>query len=234
MPLRTIVRKFFGWQGGKSVNSIRKSRTALALEQLEPRNLLAIGIANQISDVTLTTTAASIGGNGPAGDPADRVLVIDGTAGNDSINVSPGGLPHELVVTMNGQPPTTFAGPFAAVVVHGLGGNDQILLDSSLAIRAYLFGGVGNDSLVGGSGDDVLVGGAGNDTLQGGLGRDLLLGGVGKDLLYGNSTVAGQADDDNFIVTDLFGCDSHCTQASRLRFKSLRVLLASQKRNLLG
>ena len=61
--------------------------------------------------------------------------------------------------------------------------------------------------VAGGAAGDVLVGGAGQDVLQGREGRDLLLGGTGADFLYGYTSLAGPADSDNFLVTDLFSGD---------------------------
>ena len=58
---------------------------------------------------------------------------------------------------------------------------DQVL--SSTAIRAWLYGGSGNDTLSGGSGDDTLSGGSGNDHLIGGPNADVLEGMGGNDQL---------------------------------------------------
>jgi len=167
---------------------------------------MAVLVANQLSDVSVTPTSASVSSSGPAGSPLNRVLVVNGTAGNDVVSVVGGAASGDLDVIFNGKH-TPFAGPFAAVVMHGQAGNDTLSVDAPLSIRAYLFGGNGNDSLRGGAGNDVLVGGAGNDSLQGGLGRDLLFGGIGADLLYGNTSAIGLNDSDNFLVTDSFASD---------------------------
>lgn len=84
----------------------------------------------------------------------------------------------------------------AADVIAG-GGSDTVTISG--AIRSYVSGDTGDDTLQGGSGVDELEGGGGNDTLLGGEGNDFLYdsysGGVsgndeldgegGSDLLYG-------------------------------------------------
>lgn len=60
-------------------------------------------------------------------------------------------------------------------VVHGGGGNDQLLAQRG-----------GNDILDGDEADDTLAGGAGDDLLIGGSGRDRLDAGTGSDRLYGD------------------------------------------------
>lgn len=117
-------------------------------------------------------------------DPTKTMLVVTGTAGNDSIQVTPAGN-GGLAVTINGVAQGVFA-PTGRVVVNGLAGDDLIEVADGVAAPAWLYGGDGNDSLRGGAGNDVLLGGAGTDDLRGGAGRDLLIGGLGADCLKGN------------------------------------------------
>src|SRR5207249_3223600 len=77
--------------------------------------------------------------------------------------------------------------PTGRLVAYGLAGNDDIKVNGSINLPAWLYGGDGNDTLQGGGGNDVLVGGAGNNTLIAGQGRDLLIGGSGAAHLVGNS-----------------------------------------------
>jgi len=91
------------------------------------------------------------------------------------------------------------------VIVYGLDGNDNIKVNSTVGVMAWLFGGAGDDKLRGGKGDDLLVGGAGNDMLDGKDGRDIVIGGLGADKLKGHKDediliAAGTAYDDNLAA----------------------------------
>ena len=146
--------------------------------------------ATQSGNSTIDSTAGpgfeSVTFRNPTGS-----LVINGTAGNDTI-------------TLNSIDPA-FA---ASLTVNGHGGNDTV--NASTFDRAVTVdGGAGNDTLVGGSGNDSLVGGLGTDSLNGGLGDDTLVGGAGNDWLGGddgndmlfgqdgNDTLAGGNDNDS-------------------------------------
>lgn len=68
-----------------------------------------------------------------------------------------------------------------------------------VALRKFLFGGLGGDALLGGDGDDSLFGMGGNDVLDGGQGDDHLEGGLGADELRG-----GENDD---VLLGMDGAD---------------------------
>src|SRR5262249_51315878 len=102
----------------------------------------------------------------PAGDGAADKIVINGTAGDDVIQLSLqngslviDGLASRIVIDHFDFNDT--------VQINGLNGNDVILGTGV---------GLGGPHLVfdGGNGDDVLIGSAGNDTLLGGAGDDVL------------------------------------------------------------
>ncbi len=125
-----------------------------------------------------------------------KEVAINGSAGNDAVWVSPGSQSSSVVVTVNGGKSVTYTN-VSRLVIHGLAGNDRLLVDPTVTLPVWLDGGAGNDLLQGGSGNDLLTGGAGNDTLYGvggtdvligGAGTDLLVGGAGNDLLIGGST----------------------------------------------
>ena len=66
----------------------------------------------------------------------------------------------------------------------------------STALRNWLIGGVGSDTLTGGDRNDTLHGNDGNDIIDGGAGRDTLGGGAGNDDITGsagNDTIDGAA-----------------------------------------
>jgi Ca2+-binding RTX toxin-like protein len=122
-------------------------------------------------------------------------LVVTGTAGNDTITVTPSG--SGVAVSINGVSYGTFA-PTGKVKVSAGAGNDVVTVDQGVTLPAELYGEGGNDTLTGGSGNDLLDGGTGNDSLSGGNGNDVLVGGLGfLDVLLG-----GNGDD---TLTDADG-----------------------------
>ena len=147
----------------------------LGFESLEQRRLLASGVFLSADPFDLTK----------------QDLVINGTAGNDVINITPasgkGTVPASggsIVATMNGA---TY-GPFAAtgrIVVYTNSGNDAVTVSPAIYLQSWLMAGNGNDTLSGGSGNNVLVGGGGRCTLTGGAGRNLVIAGSGSSRLFG-------------------------------------------------
>ncbi|MBO6505124.1 MAG: hypothetical protein JJ850_15975 [Kordiimonadaceae bacterium] len=102
-----------------------------------------------------------------------------------------------------------------AVRVTGSSGNDRIEVDGH---NAFLFGGLGSDTLIAGSGDDflsgdpvleadaeqsadVLMAGAGDDTLNAGPG-DTVTGGAGSDLFYISVELGVDNIEDAAVITD--------------------------------
>lgn len=101
-------------------------------------------------------------------------LFIDGTAGNDWIQVHRRGLAAE--VWINGTIRGVFAlGTVRCIVVAAGDGADRVAIDARLTRSALLLGGAGDDTLRGGSGRDLLLGSAGADVLCGGNGQDVLV-----------------------------------------------------------
>jgi hypothetical protein len=130
--------------------------------------------------------------------PAQRKLVVTGTAGNDEISFTQ--KDDEVKVEFTGFPNGTFQ-PTGRIVANGLAGDDNISVGGGVGQSAWLYGGDGNDTLKGGGGNDILQGGAGNDTLTAGGGRDLLIGGAGSDQIDGKGgqdiLISGTTQSDN-------------------------------------
>jgi Ca2+-binding RTX toxin-like protein len=153
-----------------------------------------------------------------SGDLAFDTVTVNGTNGNDKVNISGAilitGLPYQVGIS----------GAEAdkdSITLNGLGGND--ILDSSKllagATPVALDGGAGNDTVIGGINADVLFGGADNDVLKGAAGADALIAGEGNDVIdggadnddlsgnNGNDTVKGGAGNDIALLgagNDLF------------------------------
>ncbi|OZA05631.1 MAG: hypothetical protein B7Y02_15525, partial [Rhodobacterales bacterium 17-64-5] len=91
--------------------------------------------------------------------------IVEGTAGNDLIDVNYTGDPEGDKIDHNDQ--ILSGAAKNDDLVYAYGGNDTVLA------------GEGNDKVYGGDGHDSLAGGNGNDTLYGDAGNDTLVGGAG-------------------------------------------------------
>jgi hypothetical protein len=160
----------------------RTNKSFAAFESLEARQLLTASPALSIS------TAAYAGGT---------QLEIAGTSKADNVNVAPiaGGFK-----VSNGAWSQNVLGTFNSIVIKTGKGNDKITIDPSITSPAFLYGGVG---------DDTITGGAGNDKLYGQGGRDILSGGAGDDILVN----IGDATND--VATGGAGFDTFWTDAAR-------------------
>jgi Ca2+-binding RTX toxin-like protein len=117
---------------------------------------------------------------GAAGDGAADTVIVNGTNGDDVIQVAGG---TSGVSALGQAARVNVTGAEAdrdQLVVNGLGGDD-VIEASGLA--------AGSIGLVadGGAGDDVIIGSAGNDVLRGGDGDDVLIGNGGTDVLDGGA-----------------------------------------------
>jgi hypothetical protein len=146
------------------------------------------GAESAVTTVTITVSPAAPGSIyliADACDPTKTALVVNGTAGNDNIQVSQtsGG----VTVSLNGASQGTYS-PTGRIIVYGYGGDDAIQVAGDVPNEAWLYGDAGNDKLNLGNGGGIVFGGAGNDDLRGGSARDILLGGEGADRLVGNAS----------------------------------------------
>jgi len=119
----------------------------------------------------------------------DGTLLVEGTPGNDSIQVTT--RRGDFVVRERGgaagaEPQTFPAGQVQQIVVNSLAGNDRIRVDRT-TIPSAIDAGAGNDFVVGGFGNDVIVGGEGNDRINARAGNDQIFGLTGVDRLTGGS-----------------------------------------------
>lgn len=145
---------------------------------------------------------------GTTGDGAADRVTVNGTVGNDRVDV----VAVDGVLSVVGLATQTnvfnIDAALDTLTVKGGAGDDAITASTLAAgiVKLRLEGGSGNDTIVGSSGNDTLVGGIGNDVLLGGAGNDLLLGGAGNDRLTGGpgaDTLNG-GDGDDVFVTDGF------------------------------
>jgi Ca2+-binding RTX toxin-like protein len=191
----TDTMLFNGANGGEQVDlsangeRLRFFRTQGAItmdtNDVETVDFNALGGADTVTVNDLTGTdvksvnadlAATIGGT--TADGAIDQVIVNGTNGNDAIEVASRG----NAVAVDGASATvnvTNTDPASdALTIKGLDGND-ILDAAQVATNSMVL------TLDGGAGDDLLVGGDGNDTLFGRDGDDILVGGPGQDALDG-------------------------------------------------
>jgi Ca2+-binding RTX toxin-like protein len=164
---------------------------------VERVNIVALGGADTITvndlfgtDVTQVNIDLSSPAGSGTGDGVADTVIVNGTAGTDSISISGSGT--SLVV--GGLSATVHVsgaeGANDSLIVNGLAANDT--MDASM-----LQAGVVSLTLNGGDGDDILIGSQGNDLVIGGRGNDVALMGDGDDTFVwnpgdGSDVVEGQ------------------------------------------
>jgi phospholipase C len=123
--------------------------------------------------------------------PGTFTLIVGGTEGNDTINITKTGSAVHVVLDGHGAHiDQQFNQTISRIEVYGQGGNDHITVDPAVTIPAFLFGGDGNDTIHAGGGNSVVVGGDGKDSLFGGSAPSILIGGDGKDDLEAGTGAA--------------------------------------------
>jgi Ca2+-binding RTX toxin-like protein len=166
------------------------ANVTMDLNDVETVSFDALGGADNIvindlsgTDVTKVDVnlASTLGGS--AGDDQADTIFINGTNGDDVIQIVQNG----SEVRVLGLATEITISNFDAndrLVINGLGGDD-VVEASGLGVGVSLTanGGDGDDVLVGGDGNDTLIGEAGDDVLIGGPGTDVLDGGAGNNLL---------------------------------------------------
>lgn len=92
--------------------------------------------------------------------------------------------------------------PFAEILISSLGGNDEILFQTTVVYDAIVSSGQGNDTIRVGAGNDLVFGGDGVDVIFGREGDDDLYGGDGDDRIFGQAGedyLEGENDDDRLV-----------------------------------
>ena len=142
-------------------------------------------MATALDWAVMTDIGWEVAGTQPIGEAffTGTTLNVNGTGEDNLIEVRNSG--NGLRVLVDGFDHGFFDAPISGLVVHGLDGNDEIRLQTTVSVSTQLFGGNGNDVIFGGAGTDVIYGGNGNDDLFGRNGRDFLFGQSGDDLLLG-------------------------------------------------
>ncbi len=137
------------------------------------------------------------------GDSGTDLVIVEGTAADDTISIAPFNSVEGLPVTVQLDPDFDQFDGKDQLEVRGLGGNDFFQGGSTFLVDVTLDGGEGNDTLEGATLDDNLIGGNGDDTLllkENNLGgADTFAGGAGFDTIL----VQGAEDSDDIDVNDI-------------------------------
>jgi Ca2+-binding RTX toxin-like protein len=163
---------------------------------------------NDLSGTDVTQLNGDLAGvlGGTAGDAAADVAIVNGTNGNDIVDVVGAGSSASVIGLHTRVNLTRTEGAADSLVVNALGGDDGVTATTLPAgvIKLTADGGPGEDSLRGSQGADVFLGGGGNDVLFGDNGNDLALMGADDDVFRwdpgdGNDTLEGQDGFDEML-----------------------------------
>jgi Ca2+-binding RTX toxin-like protein len=182
------------------------------LNDVERIDLAALGGTDTLTvddlsgtDVTQVNVdlAATIGGTG---DGAADTVISNATNGADVITVSGSGTSVAVTGLAAQLNISNSEGANDALVINGLGGNDQIIATTLPAgvVKLTIDGGAGDDRIFGSQGADIVLGGDGNDFVFGDNGDDTASLGAGDDVFVwapgdGNDTVEGQDGTDTLV-----------------------------------
>jgi Ca2+-binding RTX toxin-like protein len=145
--------------------------------------------------------AGRIGGT--AGDAAADGVIVNGTSGDDIIDVFGAGSSVSVIGLAARVNITGSEGANDALVINALGGDDGVTATTLPAgvIKLTIDGGTNDDSLLGSQGADVFLGGDGADFTFGDNGNDVAFMGAGDDVFQwdpgdGSDVLEGQAGGD--------------------------------------
>ena len=141
-------------------------------------------------DTTVVTKTVTVSEVSMVADPMDAsktALVVNGSAGDDTIVVSQSAT-GAYGVTFNGVSLGDKFAPTGRVYVYGQGGSNTINVGG--AANAVVFAGTSStaaSNVTTGGGNDVIVGSPAGDRLNAGDGKDVVIGAAGQDILHGNA-----------------------------------------------
>ncbi|HKH32397.1 MAG TPA: calcium-binding protein [Gaiellaceae bacterium] len=183
------------------------------VNDLEVVDLNALGGTDTITvDDLSATDVVELDGDlagvlgGIAGDGQADTVIVNGTNGDDIVDVFGAGTSASVVGLSARVNIANSEGANDALVIHTLAGQDGVTATTLPAgvIKLTIDGGAGDDSLLGSQGADVFLGGGEDDFVFGDNGNDLALMGAGNDSFQwnpgdGNDTVEGQDGADSML-----------------------------------
>ena len=199
--------------GGRVLFTRNLGNIVMDMDDVEVMDLNTLGgtdttTVNDLSGTDLVEInidqAGTIGGT--AGDGAADVVVVNGTNGNDIIDVFGSGSSVSVLGLSARVNIANSEGANDALVINALGGNDGVTATTLPAgvIKLTVDGGAGNDTILGSQGADTFLGGDGDDFMFGDNGNDLALMGAGDDVFQwdpgdGNDILEGQDGVDKML-----------------------------------
>jgi Ca2+-binding RTX toxin-like protein len=183
------------------------------LDGVEAIDLNALGntdttIVNDLSGTDVSTIDIDQAGTlgGVTGDGQADIVVVNGTNGEDVIDVFGAGTSVSVIGLAARVNIANAEGANDALTVNALGGNDDVAATTLPAgvIKLTIDGGAGEDQLLGSQAADVFLGGGDDDFVFGDAGNDLALLGEGNDAFQwnpgdGNDTLEGQDGSDTML-----------------------------------
>jgi Ca2+-binding RTX toxin-like protein len=199
--------------GGRVLFTRNLGNIVMDLDDVEAIDLNALGGAdtttvNDLSGTDVTEVNLNLAGTigGTAGDAQADTVIVNGTNGDDTIDIFGAGTSASVVGLPTRVNITNSEGANDALVVNTLGGKDGVTATTLPAgvVKLTVDGGAGDDTILGSQGADVFLGGAGDDFTFGDNGNDLALMGAGDDVFQwdpgdGNDIVEGQDGTDTML-----------------------------------
>jgi Ca2+-binding RTX toxin-like protein len=183
------------------------------LDDVEAIDLNALGNTDKLTMNDLSGTdlvevnanlANSIGGT--SGDGAADVVIVNGTNGDDLIDVVGAGTSVSVLGLAARVNIGNAEGANDSLAISALGGDDGVTATALPAgvIELTIDGGTGEDTLLGSQGADTFQGGDANDFVFGDNGNDVAFMGAGDDVFQwdpgdGNDTLEGQGNIDTML-----------------------------------
>jgi Ca2+-binding RTX toxin-like protein len=199
--------------GGRVRFTRNLGNIVMDLNDVERLELNALGgtdtaTINDLTGVDLMQVDINLAGTigGTTGDAAADVVIVNGTNGDDIIDVFGAGTSVSVLGLAARVNLFNSEGANDSLVINALGGDDGVTATTLPAgvIKLIVDGGANDDTLLGSQGPDVFLGGAGNDFIFGDNGNDLALMGAGDDVFQwdpgdGNDTLEGQDGVDQML-----------------------------------
>jgi Ca2+-binding RTX toxin-like protein len=199
--------------GGRVLFTRNLGNIVMDLNDVEAIDLNTLGGTDTVTVNDLSGTdlvelnvnhAGTIGGS--VGDAAADVVVVNGTNGDDIIDVFGAGSSVSVLGLQTRVNISGSEGANDALVINALGGEDGVTATTMPAgvTKLTIDGGANDDVLLGSQGADVFLAGDGDDFVFGDNGNDLALLGAGDDAFQwdpgdGNDTIEGQGDADTML-----------------------------------
>ena len=222
--------------GGRVLFTRNLGNIVMDLDDVEAVDLNALGgvdalTVHDLSGTDVVEIDADLTGviGGTAGDGAGDTVIVNGTSGDDIIDVVGAGTSASVLGLAARVNIAHAEGANDSLVVNALGGDDGVTATTLPAgiVKLTVDGGAGEDSLLGSQGADVFLGGGDADFIHGDNGNDAAFMGAGADVFQwnpgdGNDTLEGQDGTDTMLFFGANTAESISISANGPRVKFVR------------